>query len=117
MNFSMHDSKNVETKFTCGGVKLDGECKKQPCKHTFNCNTAVLNSRRPSGSLAKGGGVQKLETKSLKIATMTAKIGSDGTGTVHINNACIVFSDTNSVKIITNYKKVQQINVYNRLHR
>ena len=74
-------------------------------QHTFNCNTAVLNSRRPSGSLAKGGGVQKLESRSLKIATMTAKIGSDGTGRVHIINLCIVFSGAN-YKTITNYRKV-----------
>ena len=78
MDLFMQDAKHVETKFACGGAKLDGECKRQPCTYTFDCNTVGLTSGNPS--LIKGGRRPNLQPKNLKIATMTAKIGADGTG-------------------------------------
>lgn len=81
----MNDAKNVETKFPCGGATLEGECKKQPCIYTFNCRAPIpaiplSNSRLPSVPSVQGGRHPNLQIKNLKIATMTAKIGLDGTG-------------------------------------
>ena len=71
--------KKVETRFACQGAMLKGDCKKVPCTHTFDCNSANLNAGQPSLTNIRQP-TRSRGKKSLKIAKMTAKIGTDGTG-------------------------------------